>query len=144
MDEHAYRQTLSTSIARPCPFEISILTRCAACKYAEKHNVAERENVACSNETSFQRCVELHDALRHSFAFALHRTHVDGPLPHGQMMRVQCGGLKALHFLLDGDAEVGDIAELVEHAQRQYGVWTDLPYARIVQWAAANYRHRKP
>jgi len=121
MDESAYRQVLGTTIARPCPFEKSILTRCVACSLAEKHNVAEREVVACSDAASLKQCVELHDALRHNFAFALHRRDSKDPLTHAKEMRVQCGGLKGLQFALDGNVEVGDVAALVSHARQAYG-----------------------
>ena len=142
MDENAYRQVLSTSIARPCPFEKSILTRCAACSRAEKHNVAEREIVACNDDASMASCVALHDALRHNFTFALHRRDVDGPLPHAQEMRIQCGGLKALQFTLDGSAEVSDVAGLVWQARQKYGELPDYPYSRIVQLANVYYKPR--
>ncbi|MBI5430725.1 MAG: hypothetical protein HY938_09760 [Nitrosomonadales bacterium] len=142
MDENAYRQVLSTAIARPCPFEKSILTRCVTCSLAEKHSVAEREVVACSDEASLERCVELHDALRHSFAFALHRRDTADPLTHAQEMRVQCGGLKGLQFALDRGSEVIDVAALVSRARQEYGGWAGFPYEQIVQWAAGNYRPR--
>jgi len=143
MDESAYRQVLSASIARPCPFERSILSRCAACSKAEKHNVAEREVVACSGEEDLMRCNGLYAAFRHSFAFALHRLHADGPLPHGQEMRVQCGGLKGLRFALDGNADVDDVNVLVFRAMQTYGDWDAFPHEAIVQWAAANYHPRR-
>jgi hypothetical protein len=141
MDENAYRQ-VSTSISRHCPFEKSILTRCVTCSLAEKHNVAEREVVACSDATSLEQCVELHDELRHNFAFALHRRDTGYPLTHVQEMRVQCGGLKGLQFALDSNVEVGDVADLVSRARQAYGEWAGFPYAQIVQWAAGNYRPR--
>jgi len=142
MDENAYRRVLSTSIARPCPFEKTILTRCAACALAEKHNVAEREVVACSNELSFERCVALHDALRHNFAFALHKHHIDGPLPHAQEMRIQCGGLRALQFMLDDIGEVSDVVALVVQAHQEFGSLDDYPYSKIVQLANGFYKSR--
>jgi len=55
MDETAYRQALTTSIRRNCPFEKTVLTQCAACSRAEKHNIAEREIVACNNAEAHQR-----------------------------------------------------------------------------------------
>ena len=142
MEESAYRQVLSTSISRPCPFEKSILTRCVACSKAEKHALAEREAVSCSREAGHIQCVALHDVLRHRFAFALHRTHVDGPLPHAQEMRVQCGGLKGLRYALDGSDEVHDVDETVSRARQTFGEWEDFPYEEIVHWAAEHYRYR--
>lgn len=142
MDETAYRQVLSTSIARPCPFEKSILTRCTGCAQAEKHNVAEREIVACSNEASLELCVALRDALRHNFTFALGRLHIDGPLPHAQEMRIQCGGLRGLQFTVDGTNEVNDVSALVWQARRQFGELADYPYSQIVHLAKVYYKAR--
>ena len=135
MDESAYRQALTSAIPRYCPFEKTILTHCAACSKAEKHNIAEREVVACSSAASHERCIALRDLLRNSFTFALGKLHIDGPLPHAQEMRMQCGGLRGIQFLLDGDDEVRDVAELLERAQTQYGELAELPYSQIVQRA---------
>lgn len=143
MDENAYRQAVATSIARPCPFEKSILTHCTACSQAEKHNLAEREIVACSEAASLDRCLALHDALRHNFSFALHRRDTEDPLTHAQQMRIQCGGLKALQFMLDGGDEVSDISALASHAQQQFGELADYPYSKIVQFANAFYKARQ-
>ena len=142
MDENAYRQVLSASIARPCPFGKSILTRRVSCSLAEKHNVAERELVACSDETSLERCVELHDALRHNFAFALHRRDTPEPLTHAQEMRVQCGGLKGLQYAMDESDEVRDVAGLVALAIQKFGGLAEFPYSLIVKNANIVYKGR--
>ncbi len=142
MDESAYRQVLTTSIARPCPFERSILTHCASCSKAEKYNVAEREVVGCDRVAGYKQCMELYGALRHSFSFALHKTHAEGPLTHAQEMRVQCGGLKGLRYIMEGDVEVADVDGMVTQARQTYGEWDDFPHTDIVHWAAENYRPR--
>ena len=142
MDESVYRQVVNTSIAGPCSFEKSILTRCVACRIAYRHNVAEREIVACADAGSRDRCIVLHDTLRHSFMFALHRKEDDGPLTHAQEMRVQCGGLKGLQSVLDGSAEVGDVSDLVSRSMQAYGGIEDFPYSRVVHWATENYKYR--
>lgn len=148
MDESAYRQALTASIARHCPFEKSVLTNCAACSKAVKHNIAEREVVACDNTEAHQRCIELRDLLRHSFTFALGKSHIDGPLPHAQEMRMQCGGLRGLQFALDVgvvqdvDDEVRDVAALLAAAQQRYGELADFPYSLIVQRASNHYKAR--
>ncbi|HEY0665667.1 MAG TPA: hypothetical protein VGD24_06355 [Gallionella sp.] len=142
MDETAYRQVLTTSIGRPCPFEKSILTCCAACVLAEKHNVAEREVVACGESESHALCVALRDALRHNFTFAVGRLHIDGPLPHAQEMRLQCGGLRGMQFTVDGTNEVNDVSLLVRQARRKFGELADYPYSQIVHLAQVYYRAR--
>jgi len=116
MDETAYRQILSSTVPSACPFEKSILSSCAACSKAEKRNIAEREIVACNNTQALGRCIALRDLLRHNFTFALGKTHIDGPLPHAQEMRMQCGGLRGLQFSLDGSDRVHDVAALLELA----------------------------
>lgn len=142
MDESVYRQVVSTNIAGPCSFEKSILSRCVACSLAYRQNVAEREIVACKDAASRDRCIVLHDTLRHSFMFALHRKEGDGPLTHAQEMRVQCGGLKGLQFVLDGDADVGDVADLVARSVQACNDIENLPYSEVVHWATANYKYR--
>jgi len=143
MDEDAYRSALASSISQPCPFEKSILTRCAVCAQAEKHNLAEREAVACKKSSSREQCIALHDTLREKFAFALHRKVNAGPLPHAQVMRVQCGGLKGLRYVLEGEGEVENVAALVLQARQTYGEFSDFPYEAIVHWVAENYRYRR-
>jgi hypothetical protein len=142
MDETAYRQILSANITGACPFEKSILSSCAACSKAEKHNIAEREVVTCNDKEALARCIALRDLLRHNFTFALGKLHIDGPLPHAQEMRMQCGGLKGLQFSLDASDEVRDVATLVAMAQHKFGGLADFPYSLIVQRANIVYKGR--
>jgi hypothetical protein len=142
MDETAYRQALTTSNPRYCPFEKSVLTHCAACSRAEKHNIAEREIVACNDEEARGRCIVVRDLLRQNFTFALGKLHIDGPLPHAKEMRMQCGGLKGLQYMLDGNAEVSDVAALLKMAQQRYGNLAELPFSLIVQRANELYKGR--
>jgi len=142
MDETAYRQKLTASIPRYCPFEKTLLTRCAACSKADKHNIAEREVVACESVLAHERCIALRDLLRLNFTFALGKLHIDGPLPHAQEMRMQCGGLKGIQFALCGNDDVHDVAGLLSMAQQQYGELADLPYSQIIQWANSYYKVR--
>jgi hypothetical protein len=142
MDETAYRQILSATIPSICPFEKTILAHCAACSKAEKRNIAEREIVACNNAEALERCIALRDLLRQNFTFALGKLHIDGPLPHAQEMRVQCGGLRGLQFSLDANDQVHDVAALVAMAQQKFGGLADLPYAQIVRLANTLYKAR--
>lgn len=142
MDETAYRHALTTSIRNPCPFEKSVLTHCAACSKVERHNIAEREVIACNSAEAHERCIAFRDALRHNFNFALGKLHIDGPLPHAQEMRMQCGGLRGLQFEMDGDDEVLDIAALLVRAQQKFGDMANFPYAQIVRSANIHYKAR--
>lgn len=127
---------------RPCPFGKSILTGCAGCSKAAKRNIAERELVACSSDTAHERCVALRDLLRNSFAFALGRPHIDGPLPHAQEMRMQCGGLTGLQLVLDDKGERIDIDCLLTRAQQKFGELMDFPCSDIVRLANLHYKPR--
>lgn len=142
MDETAYRQAITASIHRYCPFEKSILTHCAACSKVEKHNIAEREVIACNSAEAHERCIALRDALRHNFTFALGKLHIDGPLPHAQEMRMQCGGLRGLQFEMDGADEVPDIAALLVRAQQKFGELANFPYTQIVRSVNVHYKAR--
>ena len=142
MDEAAYRQALTTSTLRYCPFEKTILTNGAACSKAEKHNIAEREIIACIEDEAHVRCTVFRDLLRHNFSFALGKLHIDGPLPHAQEMRMQCGGLKGLQFELNGGEEVFDVAALVVMAQQKYGELENFPYSQMVRLANTLYKTR--
>jgi hypothetical protein len=142
MDEAAYREALKSSPLRSCPFEKTVLSNCADCSRAEKRNIAERETVSCNSVDAFDRCTSLRDLLRHNFTFALGKAHIDGPLPHAQEMRMQCGGLKGLQFALDGNDDICDVFALVAMSQQQFGELTDFPYAEIVRFANTHYKAR--
>lgn len=142
MDETAYRQISAATFPGACPFEKSILSGCAACSRAGRHNIAEREVVACNDKEALARCIALRDLLRHNFTFALGRPHIDGPLPHAQEMRMQCGGLKGLQFSLDASDEARDVAALVVMAQQKFGELADFPYSLIVRRANIVYKGR--
>ena len=142
MDEAAFRRTLSGAVARPCPFERAILRSCAACLLAERLQIAERELLTCRNADSHLRCGEFYERLRQSFAFALGKPKIVAPLPHGQEMRVQCGGLKGLQQILSDDQAVENIDELRVLALQHWGDVDDIPFSAIVHAAASAYKGR--
>ncbi len=142
MDETAFRHKLSEAIERPCTFEKSVLTRCVGCVHSDRVQIAEREAVTCRNAASLSRCEELHGYLRHGFAFALGKLHDDEVLSHAQEMRVQCGGLKGLQYVLNDTAEVSDVAALLEGAIRKWGDLADIPYSLVIHAAALCYKGR--
>lgn len=142
MDENAFRQKLTEAIQQPCSFERSLMTRCVACERAGRVQIAEREAVTCQNAGSLSRCTELHGYLRHSFAFALGQMHDDAVLSHAQEMRVQCGGLKGLQYVLDEDNEVDNVDALMESAVQKWGELGEIPYSEVVHAAALCYKGR--
>lgn len=142
MDETAYRQIYSEVIERSCTFEKAVLARCVGCDRSKRIQIAEREAVACQNALSLSRCTSLHDYLRPSFAFALGKVRDDGPLPHAQELRVQCGGLKGLQYVLDDNADVDNVDALLGSALQKWGEFADIPYSEVVHAAALCYKGR--
>lgn len=142
MDETAFRKKLSEAIERPCTFEKSLLNRCVACERSDRVQIAEREAVTCQDATSLSRCTELHDYLRHGFAFALGKVRDDTVLSHAQEMRVQCGGLKGLQYVLNDSGEVDNVDALLESAVQKWGELAEIPYSEVVHAAVLCYRGR--
>ncbi|MDH2917400.1 MAG: hypothetical protein PXX77_11065 [Gallionella sp.] len=143
MDESAYKQTRSSWSERICPFEKTVLAKCVYCSRVDKHNLAEREVVLCQDAAHRARCISLYGLLRSNFTFALGVTHIDEPLPHAQEMRLQCGGLIGVQYVLDGSEEVSDVVHLLDSAQQRYGELEQLPYREIVAAAKAHYHYRR-
>lgn len=143
MDESAYKLKREIWADQVCAFEKTVLTKCVYCSQVEKHNLAEREVVLCQDATHRTRCVALYQQLRSNFTFALGVTHINEPLPHAQEMRLQCGGLMGLQYVVDGMTEVVDVAQLLDAAQQRFGEWSQLPYQEIVLAAKTHYRYRR-
>lgn len=142
MDETAYRQICSEVIERPCTFEKALLARCVACDRSTRIQIAEREAITCQNASSFSRCTSLHDSLRPSFAFALGKVRDDAPLPHAQEMRVQCGGLKGLQYVLNDNADVANVDALLGSVLQKWGEISEIPYSEVVHAANLCYKGR--
>lgn len=142
MDETAYRQIYSEVIGRPCTFEKAVLAGCVACELSTRVQIAEREAVTCGSAPSLARCTSLHDRLRQNFAFALGRVRDDTPLPHAQEMRVQCGGLKGLQYVLDGTAEVDNVDALLELVLQRWDQLVEIPYSEVVHAAGLCFKGR--
>ena len=121
-----------------------LLARCAGCSRAQKLNIAEREAIACRSPAGHTRCTELFGLLHHNALFALKLTHLDGPLPHGKEMKVQCGGLLGLRAVQEPAAEgpVTDVYGLLEAARIDFGGLERLPFGEIVKRVVA-YEPRK-
>lgn len=143
MDESAYKQTRTSWSERICAFEKTVLTKCVYCSQVEKHNLAEREIVACNVAEHRARCITLYQLLRSNFSFALGVAHIDEPLTHAQEMRLQCGGLKGLQFVVDGSDEVVDVVRLLDAVEQRFVTLEQLPFQEIVQAAKAHYQYRR-
>ncbi|SCZ51759.1 hypothetical protein [Thiohalomonas denitrificans] len=144
MDEHEFKKVHDEVNDRPCVFAKAVLRGCAACSRSEKVLIAEREAIACQSPGGHQRCSDLVAHLRENALFALHLRQLDGPLPHGKEMKVECGGLLGLNSVAEGaDAEhVEDIDALVGESLTRWHGFEQLPYSRISQWVV-KYQSRR-
>lgn len=132
-NEDAYRDARKSVNPTPCAFEKGVLARCIACGKAEKHLLAERETVNCSDVTAQARCMELKALLRGHSAFALKIPRIGQQLPHAKELKIQCGGLKGLQASVTGADSVGDVFTLIESALAAHGALDAFPYSDIVQ-----------
>lgn len=132
-NEDAYRDARKSVNPLPCAFEKGVLARCVACSKAEKHLLAERETVNCSDGAAQTRCLTLKSMLRNQSAFALRLTNANMPLPHAKELQIQCGGLKGVQRILTAQERVDDAFVLIDAALARYGALESLPYTEIVQ-----------
>lgn len=144
MDETEFKATYRDYNDRPCVFAKALLARCAGCSRAQKLNIAEREEMACRSEAAWNQCHALLPLLRAKALFALKLTHIEGALPHGKEIKVQCGGLHGLRAAQEPSAEgpVTDVYSLVSAAAADFGGLEALPYGEIIK-AVVAYEPRK-
>lgn len=137
MDETAFRHAKGEINRLPCVFERALLARQSVCEYAVRHQIAERETVACAQPTARASCGELNGLLREKSAFALRLVDAKRILPHAQVMKIQCGGLNGLRDLLDPGALAPSVHRLVRLALERHGSLGELPFHEIVKGVAA-------
>lgn len=137
MDESAFRTARGEINRLPCVFEKALLARCAVCRLAVDHLIAERGSVACASPVARAFCGELAGLLREKSAFALRLTDTRRILPHATLMKIQCGGLAGLQQALDPEGPAPDVHRLVLIARERYGELAQLPFSQIVQGVAA-------
>ncbi len=143
VDETAYRQVLHSTTPKACSFAKAILASGCACSLAERHYLAEREAVACTDAAAFANCAALHGLLAQNSAFAVKHVRAAEPYTHAQEMKVQCGGLQGVQLAVTGTRTVADVAGLVAAAFRKFGSLEKLPYSEIVQSVAARQLRRR-
>jgi len=145
VDEDQFRRTARSLNRLPCVFERAILSAACQCRLSQRLMIAEREAGACRSQAAQSECADLLAQMRRSAQFVLKLTHVDGPLPFGQEIKVQAGGLLGLQQLLSPDEHmrrVSDVRGLVEEARARFGELGRLPYQEIVK-AIGSYQHRR-
>lgn len=142
MDEVQYRDTYHSVNERRCHFEKTINARVCACRHMRRFNLADREGVGCTNPESHRNCADWLHAVRQASRFALSQPSPVDILPHRLEAKVQAGGLLGLAGLINGSADIGDIADLLECAIDRYGNVSDIPMPDIAA-AVAEYEPRR-
>jgi hypothetical protein len=143
MDEAAYRAARVTVTEHACVFEKALLARCADCRLAARHALAEREAIGCRSPAARADCGTLFALLRERSAFALKTNRRSEPLPHAQTMRLQCGGLDGLAQAMNAEHR-DDVHALVAAARDRYGSLGEMPWpgivASVVAWRGRGQR----
>lgn len=137
MDELAFRHARGDINRLPCVFERVLLAHQAVCELAVRHQISERETVACAQPLARAACGELNGLLREKSAFALKLHDTRRILPHSMVMKIQGGGLNGLRDLLDPGALAPNVHQLVRQAQAEHGDLAALPFAELVKGVAA-------
>lgn len=137
MDEAAFRHAKGEINRLPCVFERALLARHAVCECAVRHQIAERETIACAQPVARAACGELLSLLREKSAFALGVADARRILPHAMVMKIECGGLDGLRDALAPGAPAANVHALVRAGIDTHGALADLPFERIVRGIAA-------
>jgi len=144
VEENEYKSTYADYNSNPCAFYKAVLRRCAGCSRAQKVFIAEREAVACKSPGAQQRCKEVVQVMREKALFALKLTHLEGTLPHGKEIKVECGGLLGLQAAIHPELQsetVADIHGLLDEAVARHGSTETLPYSEVVKFVV-HYQSR--
>jgi hypothetical protein len=146
MDQDAFRKTYREVNERFCAYEKSVLTNQCECSQADRFCIAEREGVHCNSDIGQARCLKLLALLREQARFALRTASEEkAALPHGKAIRIQVGGLRGLHAVLDPDQpvpeKIADIYQLIQRAEQAFGELEALPFSEVMPQIAA-YRGR--
>ena len=146
-NESAYKLARQTYIEHSCPFERALLSRCVVCSRSRKLNLAEREAISCGDRAVGEFCLIFYQALHENAQFAL-KTHPDAPWPFGKEIRAQCGGVRGLSAVLDGQdildkaLQPDDVAAAVLQGRERFASCDQFPYSEIMR-AVVHYEPRK-
>jgi len=131
-----------TESPAPCAFGRAILAGEAGCTLARRLARGEMESIACASPVAVINCGTLLALLRERGTFALRLPPPGRPLAHAQVMRLQCGGARALASGL-GRERPDDLHEMVAEARGRWGDLASLPFAAIVPSMAAWHPRRR-
>ncbi|OQW94655.1 MAG: hypothetical protein BWK79_05150 [Beggiatoa sp. IS2] len=145
MEEHEYQQAYQALNQCPCPFEKALLNTCCTCNQSQRIHIAEREGMSCLTKFSQKQCQELLVCLCDSAQFALKLRKVETLLPHGKLLKIQCGGLQGLQTAVHAELEgkpVSNVNEVVKQALLLFGEIKYFPYQEMVRFIS-HYRVRQ-
>lgn len=151
MEENEYRRMYRAAVPTRCVFEKGILARRCACPHARRHNLAEREALACESAAGRARCEAWLALLRKKAVFALQLHEPSQTLPHAKEIKVQVGGLLGLAECLSAapeggtwlvDGRVEDIHGLLAAAGARFGGLEEAPFDEIMR-AVVHFRARR-
>jgi hypothetical protein len=142
MDEVAFRERLSDLHVLSCPFAKALLAVNINCLLVEKYAIAEREILVCHCETAHARCMAYHDVLRKNFMFALGMSSSDTALTHAKELRMQCGGLTGLQYVMSETDLVDNIDKLLTESIIKFGELANFPFSDIVRYTSSHYKSR--
>jgi len=129
-----------------CPFARAILSNGFGCENATRLFIGEGADIGCTSDTARTNCLFLLETLKQNAQFALKLRSPDARLPHGKLMKLQCGGLLGLQAALSPERArqptLANIHALVVKAHETYGSLRDLPYRDIVKSVSA-YKPRR-
>ena len=146
VNEEAFRTAWKEIDALHCPFAKALLGGHGDCRHAQRHYLAERIGIGCRDAAHQAVCSAFIDGLRRDARFALATTHASGGLPHGLAMKLQVGGLRGLHRLLEREAVEGpvtDVVGLFVGVIERYGSLDGVPMTAIVQ-EVSHFIPRRP
>lgn len=114
-----------------CPFGRAVLAGEAGCTLARRRPRGEHEAILCASEPARTHCSSLFTLLRERARFALKLPAGEVPIPHVQMMRLQCGGARAIAAAM-GETAPRDLHELVADARARWGSLGEAPFGEMI------------
>lgn len=117
----------------PCPFAIGLTKRLYQCQHAQEVVRRGGAEYDCTEPSAHATCMGLMARLKTRGLAALGVEDDLATMPHGALVKVQCGGIAGLARLLDMVAaeQAIDIAILVEQAVERYQGVDAVPVAEL-------------
>jgi len=123
-------------VLHACPYKKALLACDWTCANAQREVPAVAASIGCRDAGAAQRCSRLLDLTEEQARFTLGRADAVSPLSHGQLMKLQCGGLEGLRQL-DPAAAARGVDALAGAVVAHYGSLVELPFDLIVRAVSA-------